>query len=468
MIKALNIENLCKLLSAECIQSVAGNSATVIERVHTDTRTLKNGDLFVALQGDRFDGHDYLQLAADKGAVAALVSKQVVTDKNLLATSPLPLIVVADTLLGLGEISRWNRSNFNGQLLAITGSAGKTSVKTMAAHVLASQGDCLATKGNLNNHIGAPLTLMELNANHQFAVIELGASGLGEIAYTADFAQPDVAILTNVSGAHLEGFGSIENIALTKGEIIDATKADGTVILNRDDRFYSDWQSRAGERRVISFGLHDNADLYASDIECSPQGCKFVVHWQQQKSAAFIPLLGQHNVANALAVIAAAIAMRLEFTAIVEVLRGLPQVAGRLQTLAGVGGLSIIDDSYNASPASVKAAIDVLKLYPQKTCLVLGDMAELGDAFITTHQEIGYYARQAGIDQLIATGEGCQHAVEAFAENAHWLDNKDQLVEYIKNNIEPDQVALIKGSRSAGMDKVVKALLSPVTHGEEE
>ena len=457
-----------KVLNAEFLVAANEGSQQKVSRVHTDTRSLQDGDLFVAIKGERFDGHDYLELAAQNGAVAALVDRTVVTEKDLSKNTPLTLILVADTLIALGELSAWNRSEFNKPLLAITGSAGKTSVKTMAAHVLSSIGPCLATKGNLNNHIGAPLTLCELTEDFDSAVIELGASAVGEIAYTANFAKPDVVILTNVSGAHLEGFGSIENIAKTKGEIIDAVSENGVAVLNRDDQFFAQWLQRAGNKKVVSFGLSSDADVYASDIQCSPNGSEFKVHYNGQAEDAFISLLGQHNVVNALAVIAATISMGMSLQDVITALKNLPEVPGRLQASDGFGGIQIIDDSYNASPASVKAAIDVLKLYDNKTSLVLGDMAELGEAFITTHQEIGLYAKEAGIDELIATGQGGQSTVEAFAENAHWLADKKRVVEYLKNNVKPGQVVLVKGSRSAGMDQVVKALSSPASNGEEE
>jgi UDP-N-acetylmuramoyl-tripeptide--D-alanyl-D-alanine ligase len=459
---------VAEVLNAELLVFDEHGVNSPVLRVHSDTRSLQKGDLFIAIKGERFDGHDYLELAAQNGAIAALVDKQIVADKKLSENSPLTLISVADTLAALGALSAWNRSQFKHPLLAITGSAGKTSVKTMAAHVLSSMGPCLATRGNLNNHIGAPLTLCELSESYSSAVIELGASAVGEIAYTANFSNPDVVILTNVSGAHLEGFGSIENIAKTKGEIIDAVCADGTAVLNRDDQFFDQWLQRAGNKKVISFGLTADADIYASDIYCSASGSEFSVHYDGQTELAYVSLLGQHNVINALSVIAATVAMGMSLQEVVAALRNLPEVPGRLQASAGFAGMQVIDDSYNASPASVKAAIDVLKLYDQKTWLVLGDMAELGEAFITTHQEIGVYAKEAGIDTLVATGTGGQSTVEAFAENAHWMADKNQVVEYLKNNVKPGQVVLIKGSRSAGMDEVVKALTVPAPNGEEE
>jgi UDP-N-acetylmuramoyl-tripeptide--D-alanyl-D-alanine ligase len=436
-------------------------------RINTDTRTIQQGDIFLALRGDHFDGHNYLDQAQQNGAVAAIVDEQYAENQKALNSS-LPLLVVTDTLLALGQASLWNRQKFAGPLIAITGSAGKTSVKSMASHMMKLLGDCWATPGNFNNHIGAPLTLLGLEPQHKAAVIELGASGEGEIAYTAQFAQPDVAILTNVSGAHLEGFGSIETIMRTKGEIIDSLSADGCAVLNADDVFYTDWVLRAGARKVFSFGIKNYADIMAKNIICDEYGSRFDVVYQQQNVTCEIPLLGQHNVLNALSSIAAGLALGLKLEKIVVQLKTLPMVDGRLQWVDGEGQVRILNDSYNASPASVKAAIDVLALWKEKAWLVLGDMAELGDDSAAIHAEIGEYAQQKGIAHFVATGTACRYAVEAFTQNlagqevenrsAHWFKQQSELLNYINDNKQSGQVFLIKGSRSAGMDKIVTAL----------
>ena len=439
-------------------------------RINTDTRTIQQGDIFLALRGDHFDGHDYLEQAQKSGAVAAIVDAQYVAGKDSL-----PLLVVANTLQALGQASLWNRQKFTGSLIAITGSAGKTSVKSMASHMMTLLGDCWATPGNFNNHIGAPLTLLGIEPQHKAAVIELGASAEGEIAYTAQFAQPDVVIITNVSSAHLEGFGSIETIMRTKGEIIDSLAESGCAVLNADDVFYADWVVRAGQRQVISFGIENYADVMAKNIICDTHGSRFDVVYQSQNVkpqavACEIPLLGQHNVLNALSAIAAGLALGLELEKIAAQFKTLPMVDGRLQWVDGEGQIRILNDSYNASPASVKAAIDVLALWKEKAWLVLGDMAELGDDSAAIHAEIGEYAQQKGIAHFVATGTACRDAVEAFTQtlaneevanrSAHWFKQQCELLNYINEHKQPGQVFLVKGSRSAGMDKVVTALSS--------
>jgi len=348
-------------------------------------------------------------------------------------------------------------------VIAITGSAGKTSVRSMAAHMMELTGKCWSTPGNFNNHVGTPLTLLGLEAEHKAAVIELGASGEGEIAYSSQFVKPDVVIITNVSGAHLEGFGSIETIMRTKGEIIDSLSLNGCAVLNADDIFYADWILRAGNRKVISFGLEHHADVMAKNIICGKAGSCFDVVYQQQKLTCSIPLLGKHNILNTLSAIAAGLALDLELAAIVEQLETMPTVSGRLQWIDGRNGVRILNDSYNASPASVKAAIDVLALWKDKAWLVLGDMAELGADSAAIHAEMGEYAKQEGIVNLVATGVACHYAVEAFNKdsdirNAHWFEQQVDLLNYINKNMKPGQIYLVKGSRSAGMDKVVSAL----------
>lgn len=478
MMASFTLAELAEGISARSDLLTKADLALSAVNINTDTRAIKTGDVFLALRGDNFDGHDYLAQAEASGAIAAIVDETYVTDLtnklNLssaqpsyeplsLLDSPLPLIVVADTLLALGQAGLWNRKKFTGPVLAITGSAGKTSVKSMAAHMMKLVGECWSTPGNFNNHIGVPLTLLGLDARYKSAVIELGASGQGEIAYSAQFAKPDVAIITNVSGAHLEGFGSIEIIMQTKGEIIDSLSADGCVVLNADDVFYADWVLRAGERKILSFAIENHADVMAKNIICDEEGCRFDLVYQQHRYPCSIPLLGQHNVLNALSAIAAGISLKLNLVAIVDQLKTMPPVAGRLQWLDGNDGIRIIDDSYNASPASVKAAIDVLALWKEKAWLILGDMAELGEDSAAIHAEMGEYAQQSGIANFVATGSACRHAVEAFNQNehirnAHWFEQQSELLDYIHENKQPDQVFLVKGSRSSGMDQIVSAL----------
>ena len=467
MMTSFTLLELATAMNATLVPIDLQADAISAKKINTDTRSIAEGDIFLALRGENFDGHDFVMQAQENGAVAAIVDQAYIEENPPLTNQAFPLLVVGDTLLALGQASLWNRKQFHGPLVAITGSAGKTSVKSMAAHMMELVGECWSTPGNFNNHIGAPLTLLGLKTQHKAAVIELGASGAGEIAYSSQFAKPDVAIITNVSGAHLEGFGSIETIMRTKGEIIDSLSADGCAVLNADDKFYADWVLRAEGRKVISFGIKNFADVMATNICCQEDGSRFDLVYQQQSFPCSIPLLGEHNVMNALSAIAAGIAIHLDPEKICQQLKTLPAVAGRLQWVEGQEGIRILNDSYNASPASVKAAIDVLALWKDKAWLVLGDMAELGDDSAAIHAEMGEYASNAGIANLVATGSACYHAVEAFRNNisnddskrnANWFKQQSELLNYINNNKEPGQVFLVKGSRSAGMDKIVSAL----------
>jgi UDP-N-acetylmuramoyl-tripeptide--D-alanyl-D-alanine ligase len=467
MMTSFTLVELAQGISADLIVDSDKESLFVAKKINTDTRTIEAEDVFLALRGDNFDGHDYLAQAQKSGAVAAIVDQSFMaaheSKTSSSVPSSLPLLVVADTLLALGYAGLWNREKFTAPLIAITGSAGKTSVKSMAAHMMQLFGECWSTPGNFNNHIGAPLTLLGLSVKHKAAVIELGASGEGEIAYSSQLAKPDVAIITNVSGAHLEGFGSIETIMRTKGEIIDSLGQDGCAVLNADDVYFADWLIRAGERKIISFAIENYADVMAKNIICDDQGSRFDLVYQQQSVPCMIPLLGRHNVSNALSAIAAGLALNLDLSAIASQLMTLPEVKGRLQWVDGIGGIRILNDSYNASPASVKAGIDVLGLWKEKAWLVLGEMAELGEDSAAIHAQMGEYAKQAGIANFVATGLVCRHAVEAFNKdsnirNAHWFQQQGELLNYINENKQPDQIFLVKGSRSAGMDKVVTAL----------
>lgn len=459
MMHAFSLAELATAINGKIDPEVADTMATGF---FTDTRKSGNGKIFVALSGDNFDGHNYLEAARHSGAVAAIVSENKVENIQDDEVSDLPLIVTQDSLLALGNAGAWNRNKFTRPVVAITGSAGKTTVKTLCKAAFSVLGESWATQGNLNNHIGAPLTLLGISEQHKSAVIELGASGLNEISYTAGLTRPDAAVITNVSGAHLEGFGSLENIVQAKGEIIDAVPESGTVVLNADDPYFLRWTERAGKRRIISFGLTSDADVYATDIESDRDGSRFTAVTESGSVTVNLPLTGVHNVANALSVIALSTAFSLDLNKVAERLSAAESVSGRLQWLKTPDNRNVIDDSYNASPASVKAAIDTLVLCGNG-CLVLGDMAELGNESSAIHAEIGQYARTAGVTSMITLGEGSRHAAEAFGEGAVNCGSHDEVTDHIRKTITDDQIILVKGSRSAGMDRVVSALL-----GEEE
>jgi len=420
--------------------------------VSTDTRTLQPGDLYVALIGERFDGHDYVQQAIDKGACAVVISKEM--DVSV------PFLQVADTTKALGRLALFNRQKFKRDVVAITGSSGKTTVKGMMATLLRQSNEVLVTRGNLNNHIGAPLTLLRINHTYDYAVIELGASAEGEIAYTSNLAKPTVSILTNAGSAHLEGFGDLETIVRTKGEIIDALDDDGIAVLNADSEFFQTWKTRAGKRRVISFGLEASADVRATNVEVDSTGCcEFDLNIVDQTAHVHLKVMGQHNVHNALASAAACHGLGFTIQEIVTGLQAFEGVEGRLIEKQGFNGSTIIDDTYNANPASVRAAIEVLRSRPGHGIFVLGDMAELGVETQLAHAEVGAYARENNIDEFFALGELSRGAADAFGDNAHWFASHDSLVRFLKSKLNKDVTVLVKGSRSAHMDRVVKDII---------
>ncbi|MBE0482587.1 MAG: UDP-N-acetylmuramoyl-tripeptide--D-alanyl-D-alanine ligase [Bacterioplanes sp.] len=456
---------VCSQLQSLLNADVYGDEQSV-SSITIDSRRVQVGDAYVALHGTRFDGHEFVASAHQAGASIALIARSslpaVIAQWPAGRPANLTLLCVDDTLLALGRIAAWQRQQFSGPVLAVTGSAGKTSVKQLLTQVLSTVYHTCMTQGNLNNHIGVPLTLLSLRTEHQAAVIELGASGLGEIAYTANFVQPDVGIITNASHAHLEGFGSLAGIVQTKGELIDFVSPAGTVVLNADDAHIAEWQQRAGNKRVLLFGFSERADVRATQLHCDLNVSRFQLHTPQGQASVVLPLLGEHNVRNALAVTAAALSVGISLPQIVTGLQQAEAYQGRLQWCLGVAGQRILNDSYNANPASVMAAIDVLKHAPSRW-LVLGDMAELGDDSIRAHIQVGEYAKQQGIQHLLACGMSSQHTVNAFGDGGHWFAQQHEMIEYLQQQTQAEDVILVKGSRSARMDNVVRALQG---HGE--
>ncbi len=423
-------------------------------RVSTDTRTLRPGDLYVALRGASFDGNAFVDQAFENGACAAIVSSPA-------AVRP-PCLLVADTTAALAELALLNRQRSAARVVAITGSQGKTSVKEMIGRILNVSHRTLVTRGNLNNHIGAPLTLLELDETHECAVIELGASGPGEIAWTVRLAQPQVAVLTNAAATHLEGFGSLAGVVQTKGEIIDGLPADGTAVLNADDPHFAVWCARAGERRVLRFGLHDAAaDYRASAIQSDGRdGTHFTLHTPTGDCGITLHLLGLHNVANALAASAAAMAAGATLEDVRTGLALVRPVAGRLCLREAANRAALVDDTYNASPSSFRAAIDVLSGFTGRRIVIMGDMGELGSDAQSGHRFVGDYARSRGIDSLWATGPLSRQAVSSFGEGALHFASLDSLIAHALGNTDAQCSVLIKGSRSAGMERAVEKLIA--------
>ncbi|MDN6321121.1 MAG: UDP-N-acetylmuramoyl-tripeptide--D-alanyl-D-alanine ligase [Halomonas sp.] len=444
---------LGQVAAALSIDAPLQNAHLSVSTIVTDSRKVEPGCLFIALKGPNFDGHEFVGRAHEFGAAAALVEAPV--------ASALPQLVCPDTRLALGLLAGAHRRAWQGAVGAVTGNSGKTTVKEMCASLLTPLGEVLATQGNLNNDFGAPLTLLRLSQQHKAAVIELGANHLGEIAWTAPLAQPDVAIITNVTGAHVGEFGGMGQIAQAKSELLGGLSEQGTAILNRGDHYYSFWASRAAPRRVVSFGFHPQADVSASALSCNPQGryAFTLLQHGQALGDVRLPLLGKHNVSNALAAAAAALALGVTAEQVIARLETLQALAGRLTVVPGLRGANVLDDTYNANPGAVKAALDTLASFPAPRWCALGAMGELGSEAAALHADIGRYAAKLGIDELLTLGEGARAASEAFGRGLHFNDH-ETLTRHVTNNLPPDTTLLVKGSRSAGMEHVVNALRS--------
>lgn len=425
--------------------SVQGGDVEVADIV-TDSRKPLAGALFVALAGPNFDGHDFLAAAKAAGAVAALVERA--------GDYPLPHLVVADTRAALGVLARHLRQGLAARVVGITGSNGKTTVKEMIAAILATQGETLATRGNLNNDIGVPLTLFRLQPEHRYAVIEMGANHAGEIEQLARIVSPDVGVVTNAGPAHLEGFGSIEGVAHAKGELFRELPPGGRAVINADDRYAPLWREFAGDRETIDFGLERAAAVTASEL--GPDG--FSLHTPQGTARVRLPLPGRHNVLNALAASAVGHALGVPLADIVRGLEGLAAVKGRLQRSRGQRGARLIDDTYNANPASLRAGLAVLAAEGGRRVLVLGDMAELGSDAAQLHAQVGDWAREAGVDAVYAVGRMARHAVQRFGAGGRHFETKSALLAALRPELAEDVVVLVKGSRSAAMEEVVAGL----------
>jgi UDP-N-acetylmuramoyl-tripeptide--D-alanyl-D-alanine ligase len=445
----VSLTQLADILQAELIPA----DELVIQEVTTDTRKVTSGCLFIALKGERFDGHDFAQQAVDDGASALLVSKRLPID--------IPQLIVKDTRLSLGLLGHWVRMQSSAQVVALTGSSGKTSVKEMAAAILKQCGNVLYTAGNLNNDIGVPLTLLRLTPQHQFAVIELGANHIGEIAYTVGLTKPASALVNNLSAAHLEGFGSLAGVAQAKGEIFDGLAADGIAIINLDSHDWLHWQAKLKNKTVWRFSTqyHENADFYADDIQLTQTETVFTLHSPLGQSKITLPLLGVHNIANALAASALAISVGASLQAVTEGLSLSRAVKGRLFPIKLNDEQLLLDDTYNANVGSMTAAVQVLSQMSGYRVMVVGDMGELGDDAVECHKQVGQAAKQAGIDCVLSVGKLSQFISSESGSGRHFADKAaltEHILELLKqyNNI----TLLIKGSRSAAMEQVIQGI----------
>ena len=443
-------------IAATTAGRVVGEDVTV-DRILTDTRALAHVDpaqrarsLFVALRGANFDGHDHLQAAADAGIGAALVSR---------VHGTLPQVQVGDTQLALADLARGLQARRATRVVAITGSNGKTSVKTLALAIFEQAGRTYSTPGNRNNEIGLPLAVIDAPDDAEFAVYEMGAGAPGDIAYLTAIARPDVSVVNNIGPAHLERLGSLLGIADTKAAIYDALPEAGVAVVNADDAFATYFMERAANRRVIRFGLDGDADVTARDVQPVEEGSRFVLVTPAGEAAIELAMPGRHNVRNALAAASLALGAGVALATIARGLDAARPVAGRLVTHRLAGGSTLIDDSYNANPASLAAAIDTLAAQPGASWLVLGDMRELGPEGASLHAQAGERARAAGLARLYTLGPLSAAAARAFGADARHFDTHEALANALRTDLAPGVRVLVKGSRGSAMDRIVAALL---------
>jgi UDP-N-acetylmuramoyl-tripeptide--D-alanyl-D-alanine ligase len=420
--------------------------------VSTDSRQVSHGDLFVALKGDRFDGHEFVDQALELGAVGAMVS-----EPERVKHPHARLIIVDDTRTGLGRLAEHWRARFQIQLVAVTGSNGKTTVKEMLAGCLrAAAGDnaVLATAGNLNNDIGVPLMLLRLRSHHRYAVIEMGMNHLGEISYLTRLAAPTVALVNNAGTAHIGELGSREAIAQAKGEVYQGLSDEGIAVINADDAFAGYWRSLNAGRRVVDFGL-DQPALVRGQWETDAHGSLMTVRTPDSSYEVRLQVPGVHNARNALAACAVAHALRIVPQAVARGLAEFEGAKGRLQRKRCRGGGVLVDDTYNANPDSTRAAITVLAGAPGTRILVLGDMGELGAEGRSLHEAIGKAAKEAGIDALLTLGDLSAEASAAFGPGARHFADLEALGAALEGMLGPDVTVLVKGSRFMRMERVV-------------
>ncbi|QCZ92763.1 UDP-N-acetylmuramoyl-tripeptide--D-alanyl-D-alanine ligase [Salinimonas iocasae] len=446
---------------AEKVQGRLQGQDLEIGGVSTDTRTLSEGDLFIALTGPNFNGHTFLPQAIEKGASAIIASEPV--------EASVPVIYVEDTRRALGALGSAVKQSVDVKTVAITGSSGKTTVKEMTSAILSRRGNVLATAGNFNNDIGVPLTLLRLEEQHDFAVMELGANHLGEIAYTTDLVKPDVATVVNAAASHLEGFGSLLGVARAKSEIFKGLDQDGVALVNADSQFSEFWLGKLKHQKTLTFSpdQKNEADYTAEDIILGLDGCaEFQMHTPRGRVSIQLTVPGIHNVGNALVAAALSIQVGASLDDVRDGLREMSQVKGRLNVKQLSGQVRLLDDTYNANVASVNAAIDTLSSFSGMKVLVLGDMAELGEKARYYHEQVGEYARQKGIDHLYSLGVLSQHASSVYQELGQHFTDAQSLVASLESlcvNEQRDISILVKGSRSSKMENVVEAIeVSPL------
>ena len=433
--------------------SYEGDPALLKKRIRDisiNSNAINKNDLFIGIKGEKFDGNDFAEGAIKKGAIAALVSKDIKNISNK--------IIVKNGREALGKIAQYWKAQSKLPLVAITGSNGKTTTKEMLSSILTlhlkSKAKLLMSQGNFNNDIGLPLSLLRAKKTHRYAVVEMGMNHEGEIRYLSELAKPDVAVITNIAEAHIEFFGSKKGIAKAKSEIFEGLKKNGIAIINQDDKFYSLLKKAARNKKIITFGANSKSDVYVKKI------IRQVAQIKTPKGQIDIKvkLEGEHNLKNALAAVASAIALKIPLEAIKKGIEAIKPVRGRLEFKKGLWGSIIIDDTYNANPESMRAAIDVLAKQNRNKILIIGDMGELGKKAVQYHKSIGEYIKEKKILDVVGTGKLTKHTIEKCKGNAKWFDDKKVLIQYIKTKMKKNTCVLVKGSRFMKMEEVVEAL----------
>ena len=444
-------------LNAETIEKVldlpSSGEKYQVNGLATDSREVQAGQLFATWQGENFDGCRFCPEAVRRGASALLLDRRIPVDA--------PQIVVSDPVKALGRLASYWRDQFDLPVVAVTGSNGKTTVKNMLASIFRQMkpSGVLAPKKSYNNHVGVPLTLAQLTDEHSYAVVEMGMNHFGEIAYVSKLAKPTVAIITNAGPSHLAGVGSIAGVAKAKAEIFQGLMPASPVILNADDDYFDYWKSMLPGNPVTSFGIENEAMVTAKNIQMSVLGSQFDLVFLEESIAVELPLLGEHNILNALAAAAAAHTLSVPVESIKKGLENVEPESHRLERKLTALGAALIDDSYNANPNSTRRAIDVIQQFPQKhKYLILGDMRELGDDEKQLHEALGHYAKAAGITAIYCIGDLMKATCLTFGENAHHFSDKASLLKAITPLLKDDAVVLVKGSLSMGMLDFVQAL----------
>ncbi len=447
-----NISSIMNLASAaEALSARPPIANFTFSGVSTDSRSIKTGDLFIALRGPNFNGNEYVDEVAKAGAVGAIVDEDIISN--------IPLIKVTDARIALGKLASAQRQRFLKPVIGLTGSNGKTTVKELLSAILSTSGEVLSTEGNLNNDIGVPLTLLRIRDDQDYAVIEMGANHVGEIEYLTSMVKPDIAVITNAGEAHLAGFGSLENIASAKGEIFQFLNHDGVAVINADDSFSMFWKTLAKKSAQITFGIaDDNANVRAKNIVEEGKTSGFTLCIAHQEIPIQWSLHGRHNVYNALAAAAVASALNIPIENMAKALSAFSPVKGRLNILHAINNACLIDDSYNANPTSSRAAIDVLANYSRKRILVLGDMKEMGESAAEIHESLGVYAKEKKIDAIYTTGEHGLVTARGFGDSGFYFSTQNELLQALLEVMASDVTVLVKGSRGSKMEIIVEGL----------